>query len=90
MNIVHCSVLSHTLLLIITLLLLCCHKQIQGKRPPTGWPRYGGIDIQGLTVQYPSATTPVITDMTFSVRPKTRVGIVGRTGMNTAPPFVLR
>jgi ABC-type multidrug transport system fused ATPase/permease subunit len=35
-------------------------------------------------VQYPSATTPVITDMTFSVRPKARVGIVGRTGKSKA------
>ncbi|KAG5191528.1 P-loop containing nucleoside triphosphate hydrolase protein [Tribonema minus] len=53
---------------------------VEGRRPPPNWPQHGAIQFTDLTLQYPSATTPVIEGMTFNVEPRTRIGIVGRTG----------
>ncbi|CAM9614599.1 unnamed protein product, partial [Phaeothamnion confervicola] len=49
-------------------------------QPPPDWPRQGGITFDGVTLQYPSASAPVIENMSFVIEPQTRVGIVGRTG----------
>ena len=36
--------------------------------------------MENLTLQYPNTDAPVIRGMSFRVEPRTRVGIVGRTG----------
>ena len=53
---------------------------VQGRRPAPTWPEAGAISVENLTVQYPNTEAPVIRGMTFEVAPRTRVGIVGRTG----------
>lgn len=53
---------------------------VQGRRPSPGWPTDGALNVENLTVQYPNTEAPVIRGMTFRVEPRTRVGIVGRTG----------
>lgn len=53
---------------------------IEERKPPASWPARGEICVRDLTLQYPSANTPVIQDMSFTIPAGTRVGIVGRTG----------
>ncbi|KAF9175702.1 hypothetical protein BGX21_007199 [Mortierella sp. AD011] len=53
---------------------------IQGSRPPVGWPFDGKIEIKGLTMQYAPDLGPVLFDITANIRPREKIGIVGRTG----------
>lgn len=53
---------------------------VPGRRPAPTWPEAGALSVKNLTVQYPNTEAPVIRGMTFEVAPRTRVGIVGRTG----------
>lgn len=53
---------------------------VQGRRPDAGWPANGALSVENLTVQYPNTDAPVIRGLSFKVEPRTRVGIVGRTG----------
>ncbi|CAM9255285.1 unnamed protein product, partial [Choristocarpus tenellus] len=50
------------------------------KRPPGLWPSKGEVHIENLTLKYNSSTEPVLCGISFHVPPRTRVGIVGRTG----------
>ena len=53
---------------------------IAGLEERPAWPSQGEITIQNLTVQYPSASTPALIDMSLTIPAGTRVGVVGRTG----------
>ncbi|KAF9979193.1 hypothetical protein BGZ73_004079 [Actinomortierella ambigua] len=53
---------------------------IPGSRPPAGWPYDGAIEFKNLTVQYAHDLDPVLRNITISVRPREKIGIVGRTG----------
>ncbi|CAM9473514.1 unnamed protein product [Ectocarpus fasciculatus] len=53
---------------------------IPDRRPPSNWPSAGEVDIKNLTLKYASSNEPVLHGLTFHVPPRTRVGIVGRTG----------
>ncbi|KAG0239020.1 hypothetical protein BGW41_007967 [Actinomortierella wolfii] len=53
---------------------------IPGSRPPAGWPYDGAIEFRNLTVQYAHDLDPVLRNITISVRPREKIGIVGRTG----------
>ncbi|KAJ3359292.1 hypothetical protein GGF32_009501 [Allomyces javanicus] len=44
------------------------------------WPTDGAIKVVDLVVQYPSAATPVLQDVSFTLRPREKCGVVGRTG----------
>ncbi|PYI34478.1 ABC transporter family protein [Aspergillus indologenus CBS 114.80] len=44
------------------------------------WPTEGRLDVSELTVCYTPDLPPVLSDLTFSIPPNTRVGVVGRTG----------
>ena len=48
--------------------------------PPTDWPSAGAIEFRGVRLKYASAAVPVFESLTFSIPPRTRVGVVGRTG----------
>ncbi|KAL8281440.1 hypothetical protein RQP46_006124 [Phenoliferia psychrophenolica] len=49
--------------------------------PPAIWPsRDGSIEIEGLTASYAPELPPVLKNVTFSILPKEKVGICGRTG----------
>ncbi|KAJ3108605.1 hypothetical protein HDU96_007467 [Phlyctochytrium bullatum] len=44
------------------------------------WPSGGKIEIKNLEVKYRAESDPVIKDLTFTINPGEKVGIVGRTG----------
>lgn len=49
--------------------------------PDKGWPMNGAISIKNLEVCYATGDgTPVISNLSFVVQPKEKIGIVGRTG----------
>ncbi|KAG2235533.1 hypothetical protein INT48_003096 [Thamnidium elegans] len=49
-------------------------------RPPTDWPSHGAIEVKDLQVKYAVDLEPVLKGISFSIKPKEKVGIVGRTG----------
>ncbi|KAF9169455.1 hypothetical protein BGX20_010302 [Mortierella sp. AD010] len=53
---------------------------IEGCRPPPGWPNNGEIKVENLVMQYSPDDPPVIRDVSFHIKPREKVGIVGRTG----------
>ncbi|KAF9438945.1 hypothetical protein BGZ76_002608 [Entomortierella beljakovae] len=53
---------------------------IAGSRPPAGWPFDGRIEIKDLTMQYAPDLGPVLFDVSLNIRPREKIGIVGRTG----------
>ncbi|KAG8747893.1 hypothetical protein FRC10_010512 [Ceratobasidium sp. 414] len=54
---------------------------IANARPPAHWPsRTGGINVEHLVMRYAEGLPDVLRDLTFEVRPKEKVGVVGRTG----------
>ncbi|KAG0369465.1 hypothetical protein BGZ54_009889 [Gamsiella multidivaricata] len=53
---------------------------IEDSRPPPGWPNNGEITVENLVMQYSPDDPPVIRDVSFHVKPREKVGIVGRTG----------
>jgi ABC-type multidrug transport system fused ATPase/permease subunit len=53
---------------------------IEGSRPPASWPHAGEIKIEHLTMRYAPDTPEVIKDITLTIHPGEKVGVVGRTG----------
>ena len=54
---------------------------IEGKRPPAYWPSdQGGIVVDDLVMSYAPALPPVLKHVSFEIKPKQKVGVVGRTG----------
>lgn len=53
---------------------------IDEARPGGNWPSQGSIQFIKYTTRYRSDLEPVLKDLTFSIQPGERVGIVGRTG----------
>ncbi|KAG0346517.1 hypothetical protein BG004_001533 [Podila humilis] len=53
---------------------------IEGSRPPAGWPYDGTVEIKELTMQYAPNLGPVLHEISVSIRPREKIGIVGRTG----------
>ncbi|KAI8646442.1 P-loop containing nucleoside triphosphate hydrolase protein [Parasitella parasitica] len=49
-------------------------------RPPPHWPVEGRIDVQNLKVRYAPDLDFVLKDLTFALKSKEKVGVVGRTG----------
>ncbi|CAE6434528.1 unnamed protein product [Rhizoctonia solani] len=54
---------------------------IANSRPPAHWPsRTGGITVERLVMRYADGLPDVLRDLTFEVKPREKVGVVGRTG----------
>jgi len=53
---------------------------LSGKRPPASWPTLGGIEFRKLDVAHGLNMPLVLKGISFRVRPKQRVAVVGRTG----------
>ncbi|KAI1315909.1 Multidrug resistance-associated protein 1 [Mortierella claussenii] len=49
-------------------------------RPDKLWPQEGKIDFDHLLLKYRKDSPPVLKDVSFTIQPKEKVGIVGRTG----------
>ncbi|PGH16784.1 hypothetical protein AJ80_05099 [Polytolypa hystricis UAMH7299] len=50
------------------------------KRPPSKWPTQGELKFIDYTTRYRPDLDPVLRNVSFTVQPGERVGIVGRTG----------
>jgi len=53
---------------------------IEERRPRNSWPETGAIEVENLVMQYAPENPPVLRDLSFQVRPREKIGIVGRTG----------
>lgn len=53
---------------------------IDGHRPPEHWPPNGEIEVDHLTMRYRPELELVLKGVTVTIRPKQKVGVVGRTG----------
>jgi len=49
-------------------------------KPPKSWPNEGQISLDNVAFQYSNSLPLVLKNVSFSVRPTEKVGIVGRTG----------
>ena len=47
---------------------------------PPDWPLEGAIEFRDVALKYPTAASPVFRHLSFAIPPRTRVGVVGRTG----------
>lgn len=50
------------------------------KKPPPTWPQQGEVRFKDLYLRYNPSDPPVLRNLNFTVRPREKVGIVGRTG----------
>ncbi|KAJ1773796.1 Transporter of the ATP-binding cassette (ABC) [Coemansia sp. RSA 1813] len=53
---------------------------IPDRVPPADWPTDGCISVEDLVLRYADNLPPVIRGISFTVNPREKVGIVGRTG----------
>ena len=53
---------------------------LKDHRPPRNWPSRGAIQFVDYSTRYRPDLEPVLRELTFSIQPGERVGIVGRTG----------
>lgn len=47
---------------------------------PRGWPSQGAISFENVSVRYRPNLPPVLQSLSLSIRPREKIGIVGRTG----------
>ena len=47
---------------------------------PAQWPSAGRVDFQSVTVRYAPHLPPTLDSITFTVAPRAKIGVVGRTG----------
>ena len=53
---------------------------VEDNRPPSGWPSRGAIEFVKYSTRYRADLEPVLRDLSFTIEPGQRVGVVGRTG----------
>ena len=53
---------------------------VEARAAPPDWPSQGQIEFKDVRMQYKSAARPVFQSLSFVIPPRTRVGVVGRTG----------
>ncbi|KAK7063980.1 P-loop containing nucleoside triphosphate hydrolase protein [Favolaschia claudopus] len=54
---------------------------IEKSRPPAYWPSSSGeLVVENLVVKYAPDLPPVLRNLSFTIRPSEKVGVVGRTG----------
>lgn len=54
--------------------------RVQARAPPQDWPQEGKLDFRDVQMRYRNDLPLVLDRITFSIRPKEKIGIVGRTG----------
>ena len=55
-------------------------EEIAETRPEANWPSRGAVEFIGYTTRYRSDLDPVLRNISFTISPREKVGIVGRTG----------
>ncbi|XP_048004907.1 ATP-binding cassette sub-family C member 4-like [Leguminivora glycinivorella] len=50
------------------------------RKPPPSWPEAGRVEFRHMFLYYAPGEPPVLRDLTFTIHPREKVGIVGRTG----------
>lgn len=50
------------------------------KKPPASWPNKGEVRFESVYLRYDLSAPPVLKNLNFTVKPRDKVGIVGRTG----------
>lgn len=53
---------------------------VNSNRPPEGWPNNGKIDFRNVVVRYYQYAIAVLKNITFSIRARETVGVVGKSG----------
>ena len=53
---------------------------IKDSRPPKDWPQEGAISYKRVRMRYRNGLPLVLKGMSFDVKPREKIGIVGRTG----------
>ncbi|KAJ2355546.1 hypothetical protein GGF43_002621, partial [Coemansia sp. RSA 2618] len=53
---------------------------IEDRRPADAWPEQGMVEFKGYSTRYREGLDLVLQDVSFAVKPREKVGIVGRTG----------
>ncbi|XP_015838295.1 probable multidrug resistance-associated protein lethal(2)03659 [Tribolium castaneum] len=48
--------------------------------PPKSWPSKGRISFQSVCLKYSPTDPPVLKNVTFTIKPGEKIGIIGRTG----------
>ncbi|KAJ1311227.1 hypothetical protein OPQ81_009727 [Rhizoctonia solani] len=49
-------------------------------RPSASWPEKGDISVQNLTIRYAQTLPNVLHGLTFDIKAKSKIGVLGRTG----------
>lgn len=63
----------------------------RGVEPPAYWPsRDGSVVVSNLTCKYAPQLEPVLKDVSFTIGPKEKIGICGRTGSGKSSEFSRR
>jgi ABC-type multidrug transport system fused ATPase/permease subunit len=53
---------------------------IESSRPPKEWPQYGNVRFNNVVLKYQDFGVSVLKGVTLNIKPKEKIGIVGRTG----------
>ena len=59
-----------------------------GCQPATNWPTVGGIVFQNVSMRYRSELPLVLTDVSLTIHPGEKIGVVGRTGSGKSSLFL--
>ncbi|KAB0797835.1 hypothetical protein PPYR_09004 [Photinus pyralis] len=55
-------------------------QEIEEKKPSDSWPQFGEVKFVNVFLQYFPQDPPILKNLTFTIRPLEKVGVVGRTG----------
>jgi ABC-type multidrug transport system fused ATPase/permease subunit len=55
------------------------HENTQGLKLED-WPKLGGVKYENIFLSYTNSNEPVLKNVSFVVKPREKIGIVGRTG----------
>lgn len=50
------------------------------RKPPKVWPQTGAVRFEDLSMRYTTTSEPVLRGLSFDIRAREKIGIVGRTG----------
>lgn len=60
--------------------------RIKNKAPPADWPQEGEVTFENAEMRYQENLPLVLKKVSFTIKPKEKIGIVGRTGSGKDTP----